>query len=85
MFLPVNYQRTATTTYPDGTTRSQAYYRDGQLAKVVGTAVHPVRYEYGTEQDGGVWRLYTKEIKLDGTGSDSSEWTKTYKDTVPSR
>lgn len=77
-----NYQKLLKTTYPDGSTRIEEYYRDGQIAKITGTAVHPVRYEYGTEQDGGVWRLYTKEIKLDVSGADTSEWTKTYKDMV---
>jgi len=47
---------------------------------VTGTAVNPVRYEYSVEQDGGVYRLYKKEIKLDANGSDTSEWTKTYTD-----
>jgi len=75
-----NYQKLRTTTYPDGSTRVELYYRDGQLAKITGTAVHPLRYEYGTEQDGGIWRLYSKEIKLDAAGSDTSEWSKTYND-----
>jgi YD repeat-containing protein len=75
-----NYQRLRSTTFPDGSTRIELFYRDGQLAKITGTAVHPVRYEYGTEQDGSIWRLFTKEIKLDANGNDTSEWTKTYKD-----
>jgi RHS repeat-associated protein len=77
-----NFQLTRTTTYPDGGTRVEEYYRDGQLAKVTGTAVYGVRYERGVEQDGSVWRLYTKEIKLDASGNDTSEWTKTYSDMV---
>ncbi len=77
-----NYQRIRTTTYSDGSTRIEEYYRDGQLARITGSAVHPVRYEYGTEQDAGIWRLYTKEIKLNASGADTSEWTKTYKDMV---
>ncbi|HXC35673.1 MAG TPA: RHS repeat-associated core domain-containing protein, partial [Candidatus Acidoferrales bacterium] len=41
-----------------------------------------VRYVYGLEIPSGesVSRLYTKEIKLNADGSDSSEWTKTYMD-----
>jgi RHS repeat-associated protein len=78
-----NNQLIRTTTYPDGGTGTEEYYRDGQLAKITGTAVHPVRYEYGVEEDGtNNWRAYTKEIKLDGNGSDTSEWTKTYRDMV---
>jgi RHS repeat-associated protein len=68
-----NYQMIRTNTYPDGSTRVETYYRDGQLAKVTGTAVHPARYEYGVIQDDSVWRRYTKEIKLDGNGNDMSE------------
>jgi len=68
-----NNQLVRTTTYPDGSTRIEEHYRDGQLAKVTGTAVHPVRYEYGVVQDASVWRRYTKEIKLDGNGNDTSE------------
>jgi RHS repeat-associated protein len=77
-----NYQLTRTTTYPDGGTRIEEYYRDGQLAKVTGTAVNPVRYEHGVEQDGSVWRLFAKEIKLDANGNNTSEWVKTYRDMV---
>jgi RHS repeat-associated protein len=65
-----NYQRIRTTTYPDGGTRVETYYRDGQLAKVTGTAAHPVRYEYGVVQPGV---RFTKEIKLDSNGNDTSE------------
>ncbi len=71
-----------TTTYPNGTTRIETYFQDGQLKSVTGTAVHGVRYEYGVEQDDGVYRRYTKEIKLNTDGSDSLEWTKTYFDMI---
>jgi len=43
--------------------------------------VFPVRYDYGVEDDGtGATNTYTKEIKLDANGSDTTEWTKTYAD-----
>ncbi|NLH72829.1 MAG: RHS repeat protein, partial [Verrucomicrobia bacterium] len=73
-------QRIRTTTYPDGGTRIELYYLDGQLAKLTGTAVNPVRYEYGVEQDNNTWRIFRKEIKLDANYADTSEWTKTYAD-----
>lgn len=73
-------ERVHTATYADGGTRIETYNEDGSLASVTGTAVFPVRYEYGVEQDGTVWRSYTKEIKLNLNGTDSSEWTKTYTD-----
>jgi RHS repeat-associated protein len=69
----IDSQVVRTNIYPDGSTRIETYYRDGQLAKVTGTAVHPVRYEYGVVQDGGIWRRYTKDTKLDGNGSDTPE------------
>ncbi len=40
----------------------------------------PVRYEYGVESEGGVQRYYMREIKLNSSGGDTSEWTKTYTD-----
>lgn len=43
---------THTTVYPDGGTRIEVHYRDGSLKQVTGTAVNPVRYEYGVENDG---------------------------------
>jgi RHS repeat-associated protein len=70
---------------PDGGTRVEEYYRDGQLARVTGSAVYGMRYEHGVEQDGAVWRLYAKEIKLDAGGNDTPEWTKTYRDMVGRR
>ncbi len=73
-------QRIHITTYPDLGTRVETNNLDGTLVSVTGTAVFPVRYEYGFEQDGGVWRSYTKEIKMKLDGTDSSEWTKTYTD-----
>ncbi len=69
-----------TTTYPDSSTRIETHFQDGQLKSLTGTAVHPTQYEYGVEQDDGIYRRYTKEIKLNGTGT--NEWTKTYFDMV---
>ena len=72
---------TRTNTYPDGSTRIETSFKDGQFSKITGTAVHSMRYDYGVEEDGtNNWRAYTKEIKLDSNGSDTSEWTKTYRD-----
>ncbi|MBL9166811.1 MAG: RHS repeat-associated core domain-containing protein [Verrucomicrobiales bacterium] len=75
-----SYQRTATNTYADGSTLTNKYFRDGRLEKVTGTSVHPIRYEYGVESDGGVQRYFEKEIKLTASGSDTSEWSKRYLD-----
>jgi len=59
--------------------------RDGSLEKVTGTAVAPARYEYGTDVgstgDSFDYGLpYPLEFKLDASGSDYGEWTKTYTD-----
>jgi RHS repeat-associated protein len=78
----INNQLYVTNTYPDGGTRIETYYSDGRLQSVTGTAVHPVEYIYGVEQDtDGTWREYTQEIKLTATGG-TNEWTKTYVDGV---
>jgi RHS repeat-associated protein len=65
---------------PDGGTRIETYFQDGQLQSVTGTAQAPMRYEYGVEQESGNYRAYTKVIKLDASYNDTSEWTKTYTD-----
>jgi YD repeat-containing protein len=81
-------QTTRTTTYafgtPDQCTRVEVYASDGTLMSVSGTAVNPVRYAYGVEQDGGSgpYLLFKQEIKLDANGTDTSEWIKTYTDTA---
>ncbi len=66
--------------YPNLSTRIETRNRDGSLASVTGTGVRGVRYDYGVEQDGTVWRVRTQEIKLDAAGSDTLEWTKTFVD-----
>ncbi len=77
---------TRTITFPDGGTRIEQYYRDGSLRQVGGTAAFPRRYEYGATN--GVANglncnlIFTKEIKLDATGADTSEWTMTLSDMV---
>ena len=73
-------QQTVTEIAPDGGTRIQLFYLDGQLSSISGTAVAPTRYEYGVELDGSIWRRYSKEIRLDVSGADTSEWVKTYQD-----
>ena len=83
---PVTGQTTRTTTYASGTadaaTRIEIYARDGSVLKLTGTAVNSVRFEYGVESEGGVQRLYRREIKLNASGDDTLETTKTYTDFV---
>ena len=67
-----------TTTYPNGATRIETYFKDGKLLSITGTAVHGVRYEYGVDANG----QFTKQFKLNMDGSDSAEWTRTYQDMV---
>ena len=80
-YIDASGQTIKQTTYPDLSTRIETYALDGSLLKVGGTAVHPVRYVYGVEDDGsGVQRAFTKTIPLNTDGTDSQEWTKTYTD-----
>jgi YD repeat-containing protein len=74
--------RTTTTAFgtSDQATRIAVYAADGLLLSVTGTAVNPVRYAYGVEPESGVYRLFTQQIKLDLSGNDTPEWTKTYYD-----
>lgn len=79
-FAVVDHQQYVTNTYPDGGTRIEVYQRDGRLQSVSGTAVSPVEYQYGVEQDAsGYWREYTLEIMLDANGG-TNEWVKTCSD-----
>ena len=75
---------TRTTTYADGGTRVEVFYRDGSLQRVTGTAVFPVRYEYGVTT-GTINGLnanltFRRAIRLTGAGGDTGEWTKSYYD-----
>jgi RHS repeat-associated protein len=70
-----------TTTYPDGTTRIETSYADGRLISVTGTAVDPVRYEYGTDSNGRQYTIEYRQTTTDNaTYSDTGEWTKTWTD-----
>jgi RHS repeat-associated protein len=72
--------RREVTLYPYGGTRTNDYYLDGNLAKVTGTEVSPVQYERGIAVDGGCWRSFVTETKLDASWSATAEWTKSYED-----
>ena len=74
--------RNRTVINPDGGTRIETYYADGTPKSVTGTAVHPVRFEYGVDTDvQGNRCIFTREIKLLADGvTDSGEWTKSYFD-----
>ena len=55
----------------------ESYFKDGTLGKLVGTALHPVRYTNSVELESSTNRFFTQEIKLDASGNDTGEWTKT--------
>ena len=80
LYAIVNNRLQEITLNPDGGTRTNTYFRDGNLETVTGTAVHGVKYVHGVEQDGSIWRQFTKEIKLNASYAETSEWTKTYVD-----
>jgi len=71
-----------TNTAPDGGTTVELFYRDGRLERTIGTAVFPMLYTYGVEEDivDGPNREYVRELKLNTDGSATEEWTKTYQD-----
>ncbi len=75
-----------TNLYADGGVQIETSAKDGTLLSVKGSAVHPVRYEYGVEPAGtnalglNVTNVFTKEIKLDAGGNDTAEWKKEYVD-----
>ncbi|MCG8528380.1 MAG: hypothetical protein MI748_18520, partial [Opitutales bacterium] len=64
-----------TTTYPNLTTRIETYLPTGELQSISGTAVAPMKYEYGIDADG----RFTKEIRI-GDGGAETEWVKSYVD-----
>ncbi len=70
--------RHVVTSYPDGGTRLEDYYRDGRLETLTGTAVAPAQYEYGMDPYEAA--EYATETKLDGSGNPTSEATTTYTD-----
>ena len=51
--------------------RVEVYFRDGSLNTVTGAMTHPLRYEYGPTNNG----RFTREIRLNANGTDTSEWT----------
>ena len=79
--------RTRTVTFPDLGTRIEKYAADGSLIKLTGSAVHPVRYEFGVNTDissPDYGNRYTKIIRLntDPALTDTLEWTQTYTDAL---
>ena len=76
--LVINY-------YPNTGSRIVTNAQDGSLLGISGTAVHPIKYEYGVEFAGtnasglNLTNFYEKEIKLDESGG-VAEWTKKYYD-----
>jgi len=69
-----------TIVYPDGGTRRELYNLDGTLRQVDGTATHPFRMVYGTEQENSIYRAFVGILALDRAGTDTTEWTTNYFD-----
>jgi RHS repeat-associated protein len=65
-----------TTTFTDGSTRIETYFKDGSLLSVGGTAAHPIKQDTGVEADG----VFTKEIRP--KGGFEVEWVKSYSDAL---
>jgi RHS repeat-associated protein len=75
----VGNQQSITNIFPDGGTSIALSYRDGNLESTTGTAVAPVSYQYGIEQDDGIWRQYTLQTMLTATGG-TNQWVMTLAD-----
>jgi RHS repeat-associated protein len=71
---------TQTIIYPNGGMVTNFYFADGSLKMTIGAAIHGIRYNNTVESDGGAYRLVNWQIKLNASGSDSSEYTKTFAD-----
>ncbi len=80
---------TRTVTLPGGATEITLTDRAGRTLRRTGTAVAPVRYDYGTATltDAAQWGLstatplpFTREIKLDAAGADTAETVTTTSD-----
>lgn len=75
-------KRIVTTTFQDTGTKIETYYRDGRLETVVGSAISPVKFDFGTVLDTSVRREYSLETRLDAFGSVTSEWTRNLLDGI---
>lgn len=67
-------ERVATTVSPDGATRVETYYLDGQVKSVSGTGVPPVTYGYGADEQG------TFTIEYRGVDTNAAQWSRTTTD-----
>ena len=68
-YLDGSGQEVRKTTYANGATRTETYFKDGAIQNIDGSAVFPARFEYGPTNQGS----YTKEIKLETNGTDLAE------------
>jgi hypothetical protein len=75
-----------TSSYPDGGTRIETFYKDGNPMTLSGTAVRPLRWSYGLdldgETDGGsqIYLPYSREWKESASGTDLGEWAQRFTD-----
>ena len=80
--LMAGNQLCRTNTNPDGGTSIEVYFADGRPQIVCGTAVAPMQYSYGVENDSdGSAREYTLTTKLASDGG-TNEWEKVYVDGI---
>ncbi len=69
-------------TQPDGSTIVRTYAADGRLLILSGTAVHGLNYEYGVEEDQGLWRAYTRTTNLMPDGGETQESVTVFEDSL---
>jgi RHS repeat-associated protein len=63
---------------PDGTSRQDYFNKDGTADRMIGSAVFPLSYTY--DVDTSLHHRYTTQTKLDGAGTATSEWSRSYTD-----
>jgi YD repeat-containing protein len=77
-----NFQVGTIITNADGGTDITTNYYDGRVESVSGTAVSPMQYQYGVDNNAdGNYHEYTLAVKVSASGG-TNEWTKSYTDGV---
>jgi RHS repeat-associated protein len=80
-----NGKRILTTVLPNQGTIIETFNGDGTLERRTGTAAFPARFDYGVVSasgDGDYRKTYVIETKLNGLGTDTGEWVKTFYDAL---
>lgn len=77
-------RRVITGTNAEGGVMVEATYRDGRVKTITGAPTYPRRFEYGVGQtEGGIGpQSFVTSHVLDRNGTDTGEWTRSWRDAV---